>query len=548
VASGQSDGQDGTLDVVVIGAGFAGLYMAYTLRTLGLAFHGFETGSGPGGTWFWNRYPGARCDAESVVYSYSFSEELDQDWTWTERFAAQPEILRYLDHVSDRFDLRRHFSFGTKVVALTFDEVARQWKVETDGGVIVRARFVITAAGIPSGGRMPEIRGMERFVGRVFHTGAGRHEPVNFAGRRVGVVGTGSSGIQLIPQVARDCAHLTVFQRTPNFSVPAQNRPLDAAENARIKQGYRELRQLSRDGLLMAGGASFLTPKDREPAAERAADLSPAEQQAALQKRWDIGGAFVATTFPDIMTDESANAIAAEFVRSKIRSIVRDRQVADRLCPTGYPFASKRICVDTDCHQTYNRPNLGLADIAGDPIAEIHADGVILESGASHVLDDLIFATGFDAITGPLLQMNIRGRGGRPLSAHWENGPRTYLGIGMAGFPNLFTITGPLSPSVLSNVVVSIEQHVEWIRDCLTYMQKNGFVSIEALPENEDEWIDFVAAQADSTLYPRANSWYNGSNIPGKPRRFMVYVGGIGLYRQLCDDISSSGYPGFRFE
>jgi cation diffusion facilitator CzcD-associated flavoprotein CzcO len=526
-----------SLDVVVVGAGFGGLYALHRLRGLGLSVQVYEAGSGVGGTWFWNRYPGARCDVESLEYSYSFSPELEQEWDWSERYAPQPEILRYINHVADRFDLRRDIQFDTRVTAAVFDETLGRWRVTTDRGHDVSARFCVMATGCLSAATTPEIQGLRSFRGNWYHTGQWPHEGVDLSGQRVGVVGTGSSGIQSIPVIARQASHVVVFQRTPNFSLPARNEPLAPDTQAEVKAGYRGLRDAAR-GSFSAIAVSAPT--------DLALEVEAAERRQRYEAAWARGGLMsMTTTFRDLILDKAANDTAAEFIRSKIREIVVDPELARVLTPTDHPFATKRPCLDTGYFETFNRDNVTLVDLRQTPIAEIVPTGIRTTEGV-HELDTIVFATGFDAMTGPLLRVDIRGRGDRPLSDKWSAGPRTYLGIATAGFPNLFILTGPGSPSVLSNMVMAIEQHVDWIADCLSYLDANGLDVIEATVEAEDAWVDHVNQLANATLFPRANSWYMGANVPGKPRVFLPYVGGFPQYRSTCDDVAAEGYRGFR--
>jgi cation diffusion facilitator CzcD-associated flavoprotein CzcO len=525
------------LDVVVVGAGFGGLYALHRLRGLGLSVQVYEAGSGVGGTWFWNRYPGARCDVESLEYSYSFSPELEQEWDWSERYAPQPEILRYINHVADRFDLRRDIQFDTRVTAAAFDETSGRWRVTTDRGDDVSARFCVMATGCLSAVTTPDIEGLRNFRGNWYHTGQWPHEGVDFSGQRVGVVGTGSSGIQSIPVISRQASHLVVFQRTPNFSLPARNEPLAPDTQAEVKAGYGVLRDAAR--------SSFSAIAVSAPT-ELALEVEPAERRRRYEAAWARGGLMsMTTTFRDLILDKAANDTAAEFIRSKIREIVVDPDVARVLTPTDHPFATKRPCLDTGYFETFNRDNVTLVDLRQTPITEIVPAGIRTTEGV-HELDTIVFATGFDAMTGPLLRVDIRGRGDRPLGDKWSAGPRTYLGIATAGFPNLFILTGPGSPSVLSNMVMAIEQHVDWIADCLKFLGANGLGTIEATVEAEDAWVDHVNQLASATLFPRANSWYMGANVPGKPRVFLPYVGGFPQYRSTCDDVAADGYRGFR--
>ena len=523
------------LDAVIVGAGFAGLYMLHRLRGLGLSARVYEAGDGIGGTWYWNRYPGARCDVESMDYSYSFSDELQQEWQWTERYASQPEILRYINHVADRFDLRRDVRLSTRVTAAVFDEATHRWAVSTDRGDRVSAQFCVMATGCLSAAQVPDFKGLETFEGAWYHTGNWPHEGVDFTGQRVGVIGTGSSAIQSIPLIARQAAHLFVFQRTPNFSIPARNAPLDPEYERRWKANYAEHRRQARESRV-----GFVVERNDLSALE----VSAEERLREYEGRWSRGGLGFNATFADLLTSKDANDTAAEFFRAKIRAAVRDPAVAETLSPRHYPVGTKRLCVDTDYYDTFNRDNVTLIDLRTAPIEAITPTGLRTRDEA-YALDSLVFATGFDAMTGALLSIDVRGRAGQPLRHKWAEGPRTYLGLAVAGFPNLFAITGPGSPSVLSNMIVSIEQHVDWIADCLVYLREHDRTAIEATVAAEDTWVAHVNEVGNATLYPLANSWYMGANIPGKPRIFMPYIGGVGVYRQFCDDVAAKGYEGF---
>lgn len=522
-------------DAVIVGAGFAGLYMLHRLRGLGLSARVYEAGGGVGGTWYWNRYPGARCDVESMDYSYSFSEALQQEWHWTERYAAQPEILRYADHVADRFDLRRDIQLETRVTSAVFDEAADRWTIETDRGDRVSAQFCIMATGCLSDAQVPEIPGLETFAGRWYHTGRWPHEGIDFTGRRVGIIGTGSSAIQSIPLIAKQAAHLFVFQRTPNFSMPAQNAPLDPEYERWVKGRYADFRREARESRI-----GFVVDRSGDSALA----VPPEERRNEYERRWSRGGLGFSAAYADLLTDQDANDTAAEFFRAKIRSIVRDPAVAEALCPRDYPLGTKRLCVDTGYYATFNQDNVTLIDVRRAPIEAITPRGVRTRE-AEYDVDAIVFATGFDAMTGALLNIDIRGTGGLALRDKWAAGPRTYLGLAVAGFPNLFTITGPGSPSVLSNMIVSIEQHVDWVADCIAYLRAHERGRIEATAEAEDAWVAHVDQVGHMTLYPRAKSWYMGANIPGKPRIFMPYIGGVGVYRQKCDEVAARGYEGF---
>lgn len=526
------------IDVVVVGAGFAGLYLLHRLRALGLTTRVFEAGSGVGGTWYWNRYPGARCDVESMQYSYSFSEELQQEWQWSERFSAQPEILAYANHVADRFDLKRDITFDTRVTAATYDEDARRWTVATDTGKQVSARHFVMATGCLSTARMPDFDGLDSFKGETYHTGQWPHEPVDFTGKRVGVIGTGSSAIQAIPVIAEQAAQVTVFQRTPNYSIPSRNGPMTEEYEQSWKHdyaGYREQARQTRNGILQ-------NPNDFS-----ALSVPEQERRRIYEERWAAGGVAFMSSFNDLALDKAANDTAAEFVREKIREIVKDAETAELLAPKDYPIGTKRICVDTRYFETYNRDNVTMVDVRNAPIEKITPDGLVT-GGRAYEFDAIVFATGFDAMTGTMLAVDIRGRDGLSLRDKWEAGPRTYLGLTAAGFPNMYIITGPGSPSVLSNMIVSIEQHVDWVVDCIDHMRANGLEAIEAEQKAEDDWVDHVNEVASHTLFPRAASWYMGANIPGKPRIFMPYIGGFGVYRDKCNAVVANGYVGFRFE
>ncbi len=523
-------------DVVVVGAGFGGMYMLHRLRGLGLTARVYEQGDGVGGTWYWNRYPGARCDVESMQYSYSFSDELQQEWDWSERYAPQPEILKYANHVADRFDLRRDIQFSTRVEHAAFDEAIDRWSVTTSDGMTVTAQFVVLATGCLSNARMPDIQGLSSFKGQVYHTGNWPHEPVDFTGLRVGVVGTGSSAIQSIPVIAAQAKHVTVFQRTANFSIPARNAPMTAEERQAFRKNYPEVRRVARE---VARNGIYTDLPDRG-----ALDDADNVRSARYEARWQRGGLTFMSAYNNLGLDKTANDTAADFVRAKIAEIVKDPETAQLLQPNTHPIGTKRICIDTDYFATFNRPNVTLVDIRANPIEEIAPHGV-RSGGKDYEIDALVLATGFDAMTGSVAKIDIRGRDGLTLNQKWAEGPKTLLGLMTAGFPNLFIITGPGSPSVLSNMIVSIEQHVDWIADCLAHMRGHGLDTMEATQDAEEKWVAHVNEVAHTTLYPQANSWYMGANIPGKPRIFMPYIGGVGVYRQICNDVAAKGYEGF---
>jgi cation diffusion facilitator CzcD-associated flavoprotein CzcO len=525
------------LDALIVGAGFSGLYQLLCLRDrLGLSVQVLEAAGGVGGTWYWNRYPGARCDSESHAYCYSFDEELMREWQWSERYPEQPEIMRYLNHVADRFDLRRDIRFNTRVASAHYDEAANRWHVRTEAGEEFSATFLITAVGCLSTANVPAIPGLESFAGTWYHTGQWPHDGVDFSGKRVGVVGTGSTGIQAIPVIARTAAHLTVFQRTANYSVPARNGPLTETFRRWVRENTAEIRRITR---ATPNGHPFVI-------AERRARATPAEERQALyEAAWEKGGLQFRATFQDLLVDKEANDTAADFIRGKIREIVKDPATAAKLSDIDHPYAAKRPPIDTDYFETYNRGNVSLIDVRAAPIERITPEGIRTREG-DYGLDIIVFATGFDAMTGPLLRMDIRGRDGLPLAEAWEAGPRNYLGLQVAGFPNLFTVTGPGSPSVLCNMPVAIEQHVEWITDCIAHLRARGLNRIEPKPEAVDQWVDQVNAAANATLLPlAAHSWFLGANVPGKPRVFMPYAGGMARYREICADVAASGYQGF---
>ncbi|WP_298253330.1 NAD(P)/FAD-dependent oxidoreductase [Bradyrhizobium sp.] len=530
------NGREVTFDVVVVGAGFAGLYMLHRLRGLGFSARVYEQGSDVGGTWYWNRYPGARCDVESMQYSYSFSEELQQDWDWSERYAPQPEILKYAQHVADRFGLRPDIVFDTRVERAEFDEGRGIWEVATSDGGTARAQFVVLATGCLSNARMPDITGLGEFAGQVYHTGHWPHEGVDFTGQRVGVIGTGSSAIQSVPVIAAQASHLFVFQRTSNFSIPARNSLLTEEERKAFRNNYPEIRRFARED---SRNGIYAEPPERG-----ALEDGENARRAKYDQRWANGGLTFMLAYNNLLLDKAANDTAADFVREKIAEIVGDPETAKRLQPDNHPIGTKRICVDTDYYATFNRPDVTLVDIRSNGIEEILPNAV-RAGGEDYQIDALVLATGFDAMTGSVAKIDIRGRGGKALNQKWAEGPKTYLGLMSEGFPNLFIVTGPGSPSVLSNMIVSIEQHVDWIAGCLSFMRRRALASIEASHEAEEQWVAHVNEVAQMTLYPQANSWYMGANIPGKPRIFMPYIGGVGVYRRICNDVAAKGYEGF---
>ena len=523
-------------DLIIVGAGFAGMYMLHKARGIGLSARVFEAGSDVGGTWFWNRYPGARVDLESQEYSYSFSEELEKDWKWTERYSAQPELLAYAGHVADRFDLRRDISFNTRVVSAVYDDPAGLWRITTDHGETVSARFCIMATGCLSAAKTPDIPGAGTFEGETYSTSEWPPEGVDFTGKKVGIIGTGSSGIQTITTIAPQVGELVVFQRTPNFSVPAHNGPLDPKVRTdwlANREHYRDMQRTSGVGILAV-----------DPREDLALEVSPEERRREFEKRWAKGGFCYAAAFRDIGIDRQANDLLVEFTAEKIRSIVKDPETAERLIPKSYPIGAKRLVVDTGYFEVYNQDNVTLVDLTETPIETITKTG-IRTSKRDYEFDVIIYAIGFDAMTGALDRIDIRGRNGRTLREKWAAGPLTYLGLMVSGFPNMFLVTGPGSPSVLSNMLVSIEQHIDWISGCIHDLGERQVSVIEATPEAEAAWVAHVNEVAAGTLYLQANSWYLGANVPGKPRVFMPYVGGVGAYREKCDEVAANDYEGF---
>ena len=525
-----------TVDTVVVGAGFAGLYMLHRLRKQDMSAVVFESAEGVGGTWFWNRYPGARVDIESLEYCYSFSSALDEDWHFSEKYATQPELLRYLNHVADKFDLRRDIHFNTRVTTATFDEKANHWIVTTDNGHKVTARAVVMATGCLSVPKDPDFKGLNSFKGKSYFTSRWPHEAVDFTGLNVAVIGTGSSAVQSIPEIAKQAKHLTVFQRTPNYSTPAHNGTIDPTEDELWKLNRARFRA---EAISTGFGIRHVMAEDR-----LVLDTPPAERERIFEERWKKGGFAILGGFADTGISEEANAIAADFFARKIKATVKDPRTADILTPKTYPIGTKRLCVDTDYYATYNRSNVSLVDISQAHIEEITTDG-IRTAAQEYKFDAIVYAIGFDAMTGALDKVDIRGRKGMKLKEKWAHGPKTYLGLSIAGFPNLFTVTGPGSPSVLSNMAPTIEQHVDWIARALSDLAARRKATMEATQEAEDAWVAHVNEVANMTLYPKAKSWYMGDNVPGKPRVFLPYVGGVPAYRQKCAEVANNGYEGF---
>ncbi len=522
-----------THDAVIVGAGFAGVYALHKLRGLGLDTLVIEAADGVGGTWYWNRYPGARCDIQSMEYSYQFSEQLQQEWEWSERYATQPEILRYINAVADRFQLRDGIRFNTRVTAARFNSHEQRWTITSDDGAEVSAQYFIMATGCLSSANMPDIAGIDSFAGESYHTGHWPHQPVDFTGKKVAVIGTGSSGIQCIPLIAEQASELTVFQRTPNYAIPAHNQPLDPQFVASIKNRYAEFREENRHTAFHA---------DFRYGELNAMDVSPEEREAEFEARWEQGGLPFLAGFADLLFDKEANEMAAEFLRRKIRSIVKDPETAETLTPDSI-VGCKRLCVDTDYYKTYNKDHVSLVDIRDTPIECITSNGVQTVK-QEYQLDCIVFATGFDAMTGSILKVDIQGIDGQRLKDAWAEGPKTYLGLAVSGFPNLFTVTGPGSPSVLTNMMGSIEHHVDWIADCINYVSEQNAKSIQATPAAQESWVTLVNDIANATVYYGCNSWYLGANVPGKPRVFMPYIG-FDTYYEQCNQVVANGYQGF---
>jgi cation diffusion facilitator CzcD-associated flavoprotein CzcO len=525
------------LDALIIGAGFSGLYQLICLRDrLGLSVKVLDTADDVGGTWYWNRYPGARCDSESHSYCYFFSKELVEEWEWSERYPAQPEIMRYMRHVAAKFDLMRDIHLNTSVTKAHYDETVNRWNIETESGARFSATYLITGVGCLSAANIPDIPGLDSFEGDWYHTAQWPREGVDFTGKSVGQIGTGSTGIQAAPVIAQTAEHLTVFQRTPTYSVPAHNGPLSDEFKQYFRENHEEVRKVVES---TPNGHPFRITE------RKVFDVTPEERQKIYEAAWEKGGLQFRACFQDLMVNKDANDTAAEFLKSKIREIVKDPKTADALADIDHPYATKRPPIDTNYFDTFNRDNVTLVNLRADPIERITPAGIKTRD-AEHKLDIIVFATGFDAMTGTLLKIDIRGRGGLTLRDAWQAGPKTYLGLQVPGFPNMFTMTGPGSPSVLCNLPVAIEQHANWITDCIAHMRENSIERIEAQPEATEKWVEHVNAAADATLMPQAgHSWYHGANVPGKPQVFMPYAGGMTRYRAICDDIAAKGYEGF---
>ena len=524
---------DSQYDVAIVGAGFAGMYMLHRCLEMGMSARVYEGGSGVGGTWFWNRYPGARCDIPSMEYSYQFSDALQQEWRWSEKYATQPEILKYANHVAERFNLFPHIQFNTRVQAAHYDAASQLWSVSLEDGERCNARFVVMATGCLSVPNYPSIDGLDSFNGPVYHTGHWPQEGVDFTDQRVAVIGTGSSAIQSIPLIAEQAQSVHVFQRTPNYSVPAHNAPLDDDYVESVKANYADYRAANYE---RGFGADF---DDNELATT---DVTPEEREAEFERRWEKGGLAFLAAFSDLVFDDDANGTARDFIAAKIAQEVNDPDLAQKLTPTT-PVGCKRLCVDDGYYATFNQPHVHLVDLRDEALEGVDANGVVTAKGR-YAADALVLATGFDAMTGAVSRIDVRGRDGVTLKDKWADGPRAYLGLATAGFPNLFLITGPGSPSVLSNMLPSIEQHVNWVAECLQYMQDHQFTEIDAEGAAEDAWVDHVIDVAETSVYPHCNSWYLGANVEGKKRIFMPYLG-VPPYIEKCNDVVAKGYDGF---
>ena len=533
-------GEKQHFDAVVIGAGFSGLHMLKSLRDrLGLDVRVYEAGATVGGTWYWNRYPGARCDSDAYIYCFTWDKQLLQEWEWSERYPEQPEILRYLEHVAERHDLKRDIAFNARITSAEFDETGNHWAVHASNGETVTAQYLITAVGTLSATNLPQFSGLESFKGKWYHTSQFPHTGVDFTAKRVAVVGTGATAVQAIPQIAQQAKQLTVFQRTANYCVPARNGKVDPEVIAARKADYDGVVKRIRESFF--GQEHYFIPKS-------ALEASPEEREREFDRMWDSGGfAFWLANYQDMFFSQQANDFAADYIKRKIRATVKDPAVAERLIPKGYAYGTKRQPLDTNYYETFNKTNVGLVDAATDGAIEAVTERGIRAGGKEYPADIIVFATGFDAMTGPLKALNLKGRGGRTLDQEWADGPHSYLGISVAGFPNLFTITGPQSPSVLTNMPVAIEQHVEWITDCIEALRRQGRSLIEATKDAQEQWVAHVNDVVGQTLMVGTNSWYMSANIAGKPRAFLPYLGpeGVGGYRRKCDEIAARGYEGF---
>jgi len=541
-ASGTGDGSSAeNYDAIIIGAGMAGMYQLLRLRELGLSVRVFETGGDVGGTWYWNRYPGARFDSESYSYAYSFSEELLEEWDWTEHFSPQPETLRYLNRVADKFDLRKDIRFNTRIASAIYDEAENCWEVETEDGARAQARFLITGIGPLSAYTMPNIEGVDRFEGESCHTARWPHEPVDFTGKRIAVIGTGATGVQVIQEVAKTAAHLTVFQRSPNFCSPLRNSPIAPESQAELKASYPEVFQICHDS---HGG--FMHISDPRSALE----VSDEEREAFFEKLYDEPGFGIwLGNFSDIMIDEKANALITDFMKRKIRERVNDPEIAEKLVPKNHGFGTKRVPMETNYYEVYNQDNVMLVDLLETPIEKITPKG-IKTTDTEYEFDMIIYATGFDAVTGAFDRIDIRGEKGEKLKDHWADGPHTYLGLQVVGFPNLLTLVGPHNAATFCNIPRCIEQNVEWVTELIRNMRANGQERISPRQESEDEWTKHVYETAEFSLLTKVDSWFMGvnKNLPDRKPVFMAYLGGSPAYRAKCDEETASGYKGFVIE
>ena len=540
VTSSQPDLQ--TFDAVVVGAGFAGMYMLYKLQQRGLKVRLYEAGSGVGGTWYWNRYPGARVDVESVEYSYSFDDALQQEWSWTERYATQAELLTYCNHVADRFKLRPNMQFDTRVTGAHYDEASRRWLIHTSQGDKVSAKYCVLATGFLSSGNLPDFVGLNEYQGNKYLTSRWPKENVDFTGQRVAVIGTGSSAIQSIPLIAEQAQHLYVFQRTPSFSIPARNGPLDKAYETRVKAMYAEWRRRQRED--SRAGFIALNFEPASPNNKSALEVTPEQRLADYETRWKNGGLAYYSSYIDLLTNKAANDTLAEFVRGKIRERVKDPATAELLCPTTYPILAKRLCADTHYYETYNRDNVSLVSIKNDPIEKLTAKGLVVR-GQEYEVDSIVFATGFDAVTGAIKNIEVRGRQGQNINDHWLGAPRAYLGLASAGFPNLFFLDGPCSNGALVSPMLLSEYQVEWLDRLIGEIGVGDSVVIEADLDAENAWMQHMDDVAKGSLLYEANSWYMGANIPGKPRALLSYLGGLEAYRQQCRAGEANSYATF---
>ena len=531
------------LDVAIVGAGFSGIYMVYRLRKLGLKVRAYESGGGVGGTWYWNRYPGCGSDIESLEYSYGFSEELQQEWHWSKRYAPQPEIEAYLNHVADRFDIRKDIQLNTRIESTVYDEKSEHWTLTTNHGEVIVAQFCVMATGLLSAPKPVEIKGFKTFKGRTLHTSNWPHEKVDFSGKRVAVIGTGSTAVQCVPLIAKEAGHLTVFQRTPNFVVPLMNGPLAPEYEARVKSGYAAWRQKQLNSF---GGYVSVNFQAQEPPAKTAMESTEAERLAEFESRWQSGGLSFYTSFRDLLVSPEANEELCEFARRKIRPRINDPKLAAKLLPTGYPILTKRLCADTQYYEAFNRDNVSLVDLRETPIDEIVPNG-IKAGGKVHEIDILVFATGFDAITGILINMDIRGRGGRTIREEWVRGPRTNAGLMTAGFPNMFCTNGPGSCTGFFNPVMLVEYQGEWLANLIQRMRAKGLTSVESEPEADEKWVTHMREVAAPTLFWNSNNWYIGANVPGKARVMLLYLGGFGNYKMKTTEMAERNYEGFRF-